>query len=77
MTPIEARQLKKWLDGNGAIMTASVELGGFVVMIRNYRNVAFGESEDDFEAAIREAQHLFDMQVIQAAKRSTRVVGEA
>jgi hypothetical protein len=77
MTPIEAKQLKRWLDDNGAIMTASVELGSYVVMIRNYRNIAFGESKDDFEAAIREAQHLFDEQVIRAAKRATRVVGEA
>jgi hypothetical protein len=77
MTPIEARQFKRWLEDNGAIMTASVELGEFIVMIRNDRNIAFGESKEDFEAAIREAQHLFDEQVIRAAKRATRVVGEA
>jgi hypothetical protein len=77
MTPIQAKQLKRWLDDNGAIMSASVELGSWIVMIRNDRNVAFGESADDFEAAIREAQHLFDEQVIRAAKRATRVVGLA
>ncbi len=79
MTPIEAKQLKKWLDDNDALMLAFVELGSFIVLIRsaNAQHIGVGESATDFEVAVREAQHSFDIKVFREAHTSARIVGQA
>jgi len=80
MNPLEAKQFKRWLNDNGAIMIAFVELGSFIVLIRSTDGRQFfgvGESEGDFEEAVREAQHSFDAGIIRQAHRAARVVGRA
>jgi hypothetical protein len=79
MNEMEAGQLKKWLEDNGARMQAYVAPGGLYVVVIHKEGSAFagvGESLD-YEEAIRMAQHFFDLGVIAQARRSARVVGQA
>jgi hypothetical protein len=79
MTHIEAGQLKKWLEDNSAVMIAHVEGGAFVVLVRSAGLgpvMGIGRSED-FEEAIRLAQHYYDLGAMQMARITLGPVGQA
>jgi len=79
MNPIEAGQLKRWLDDNGAVLIAHVEGGAFVVLVRSAGGgpvMGVGHSPD-FEEAIRHAQHYYDLGALQLAHITSGPVGQA
>lgn len=79
MTPIEARELRKWLEGHDAVLNAQVREGAFVVLIQSRTKpvTGVGHSPDDFEGAIRAAQHFYDLGLLQMARITTGPVGRA
>lgn len=80
MTPIEAKQLKLWLTEKNAVMFAYVENGAFVVRIQSAGwggTTGIGISPDDFEGAIRAAQHFYDLGLMQMARITVGPVGIA
>jgi hypothetical protein len=79
VNPIEAGQLRKWLDDNGAVLIAHVEGGTFVVLVRSTGAgpvMGIGQSLD-FEEAIRLAQHYYDLGAMQLTRITSGPVGQA
>lgn len=79
MTSIEAKQLKLWLEGHDAVLSAHIENGAFVVRIQSagWGGVTGIGHGPDFEEAIRVAQHFYDLGLMQMARITSGPVGIA
>jgi hypothetical protein len=78
MNLTEARTVKQWLTERRAILLAHVDRNIIIVIIKSPGGpvMGVGKSDDDFEEAVRLAQHHYDLGVLQLA-RMDGTVGEA
>lgn len=69
MTPIEARELRNWIEDRRVVMLARIKRDHWVVEFAQSYGVFAGRGEsEDFEEAIRNAQHDYDAALIEAER---------
>lgn len=79
LTHEQDEQLRGWLVENDAHMIATVGRDFFSVLIYRAGSHFSGaaESSESLGEAVRLAQHMFDLKIIELVKRRARVVGQA
>lgn len=78
MTREQDAEVRQWLEDNDAHLMATIERGYFAVLIYTGRGVSgAAESRQSLGEAVRLAQHLFDLRVIELVKSRSHVVGRA